>query len=177
MPIEPSLWAVPIVVAQVVLGWRRLLAYLRYFQQEGYDAGRFLAWTGIRPLTDPALVLAAACAWLAFDPGAPGNEGWSGWSAGLFTAIAAGLAVGQPDPRTSGKITLKMTWRATRIAAVTAGLAVIAWVAWVAVESSGLRALFAAFAIVIVVMPVLLMVAETVFLAVLIIGMMKWLAI
>lgn len=156
MPIELSLWALPIVVAEVVVGWRRLLAYLRYFQQEGYDARRFLAWTGIRPLTDPALFLAAACAWLSFDPGAPGNEGWSGWSAGLFTVLAAVLAVGQPDPRTSGKITLKMTWRATRIAAVAALLAVMAWVVWIAFDPSGLRALFAAFAVVLVVMPVLL---------------------
>ena len=32
-----SLWAIPVAAAVVVLVWRRLLAYLRYFQQEGYE--------------------------------------------------------------------------------------------------------------------------------------------
>src|SRR6476660_7380516 len=42
------------------LAWRRVLAYLRYFQQEGYEALRFVRWTGVRPLTDPAVWLAIA---------------------------------------------------------------------------------------------------------------------
>ncbi len=151
MSTDLSLWAVPVAAVQVVLGWRRLLAYLRYYQQEGYDATRFLVWTGVRPLTDPAFWVAAAAAWLT---------GGSGLSAPFFVVAAAALAIGQPDPRTSGKITLKMTWRATRIAAVTAVLAVAVWFAWVAVDASGLRALFVASAISVVVMPVLLVIGN-----------------
>ena len=157
-----SLWALPVAALQVVLGWRRLLAYLRYFQQEGYDAARFLRWTGARSLTDPALFLAAVCAWMSFDAGAPGNAGAIGASGSLFIIGGALLALGQPDPRTSGKITLKMTWRATRIAAVAALLAVVLWFAWVAMDAAGLRALYAAFGLLTVLMPVVLVLANAI---------------
>ena len=53
-------WVPILTVAFTYLTWRRLLAYLRYFQQEGYEAVRFLRWTGVRPLTDPAFWRAAA---------------------------------------------------------------------------------------------------------------------
>lgn len=150
MPAE-TLWIVPVTAAQVVLGWRRLLAYLRYYQQEGYEATRFLGWTGMRPFLDPALWLAVVAAWLATDGTA---------SALLFVIGAAVLAIGQPDPRTTGKITLKMTWRATRIAIVTAVLAIVVWTAWVAFDATGLRALFAASAITVLLLPVLLVAAN-----------------
>jgi UDP-N-acetylmuramoyl-tripeptide--D-alanyl-D-alanine ligase len=153
-------WAIPVAAMQVVVGWRRLLAYLRYFQQEGYDARRFLTWTGVRPLTDPGIFVAAACAWLAYDRGAPGNAGATTTSAVLFLAAAGILAVGQPDPRSVGKITLKMTWRATRIAAAAAVLALAGWLAWVTLDGSGLRAIFAAFAVTTVLLPVFLIVAN-----------------
>ena len=39
------------VVAQAYLTWRRLFAYLRYFQQDGYDAVRFLRWLRVRSLS------------------------------------------------------------------------------------------------------------------------------
>ena len=41
-----------------------LLAYLRYFQQEGYEQLRFLRWTNVRSLTDPAFWLSLVCALL-----------------------------------------------------------------------------------------------------------------
>jgi len=53
-----------------------------------------------------------------------------------------------------------MTWRATRIAAVTALLAVTTWIGWVAFDPSGLRALFVASAISLVLMPVLLVIGN-----------------
>jgi hypothetical protein len=99
-------WLVPVVVVQFVLGWRRVRAYLRYFQQEGYDPLRFGRWSGVRSLIDPAFWLSMIAVWAV--PWLP-----------LVTVIGfvAGawlLAAGQPDPMRSGKITLKMTWRATR---------------------------------------------------------------
>lgn len=151
---ELSLLAVPVVVAQVVLGWRRLHAYLRYFQQEGYESGRFLGWTGVRPLTDPGFWLAAVAVWLA----TAGVR--SGLSAALFIVGAVALSVLQPDPRVSGKITLKMTWRATRIAAVGGVLAVLLWTAWVAIDGPGLRGVYVAGALSLVFMPLLLVLAN-----------------
>ena len=53
-----------IALVQLYLLWRRVLAYLRYFQQEGYDAWRFLSWVNVRSFTDPAFWLAVGSAWL-----------------------------------------------------------------------------------------------------------------
>ena len=62
-----SSWAAIVVVgvAHSVLAAKRLLAYLRYFQQEGYEAIRFAKWTKLRSLTDPAFWLAGASALVA----------------------------------------------------------------------------------------------------------------
>ena len=108
----PSFWPwLPLIaVAHTVLAWRRLLAYLRYFQQEGYEYVRFLRWANVRSLTDPGFWLATGCAFLAFQ--APRT------AASIFCAFALLLAVGQPDPRRSGKIPLRLTWRATRVLTV-----------------------------------------------------------
>jgi UDP-N-acetylmuramoyl-tripeptide--D-alanyl-D-alanine ligase len=154
MPGESSLLAVPVAAAQVILGWRRLLAYLRYLQQEGYEAGRFVSWTGVRPLIDPGFWLAAGAAWLATGGGRPGL------SAVLYTLGACALAFAQPDPRTSGKITLKMTWRATRIVAVAAVLSVISWAIWVALADPALWVVFMAGALSLLVLPLMLVVAN-----------------
>ena len=98
------------VVALVLawLAWRRLLAYLRYFQQEGYEPLRFLRWSGGRSVVDPACWLLLGCAWFSVD---------RPWLVALGFIVGAGvLLLAQPDPRASGKIPLKMTWRAMRIA-------------------------------------------------------------
>ena len=42
------------------LEWNRLLAYLRYFQQEAYEPIRFVRWAGLRSFGDPAAVVAVA---------------------------------------------------------------------------------------------------------------------
>src|SRR6478735_2296994 len=97
-------WIPIVAVAQTFLTWRRVLGYLRYFQQEGYEHLRFLRWANIRSLTDPAFWLSIATAFLfLFDPFL---------AVVLFTVGAVVLALVQPDPRHSGKIPLRMTWRA-----------------------------------------------------------------
>lgn len=151
MPTDLSLWAAPVAAAQVVLTWRRLLAYLRYFQQEGYDARRFVAWVGVRPLIDPAFWLVIASAWLSAQPVR---------AALLFTVGALALALLQPDSRRSGKITLKMTWRAIRIVTVAAVLAAALWIVWVALGAPGIRPALVASALVLVSIPFLLVVAN-----------------
>jgi len=102
---------VPILFAAFgYLGWRRLLAYLRYFQQEGYDHLRFLRWANVRSLTDPAFWVSVVSAFLyLIDPLL---------AVVLFTVGAVVLGLVQPDPRHSGKIPLRMTWRARRVLAV-----------------------------------------------------------
>ena len=90
--------------------WKRLLAYLRYFQQEGYEHLRFLRWVSVRPFTDPAFWVAIVSAFLfLLDPLL---------AVVLFTVGAIVLGIVQPDPRHSGKIALRLTWRARRVLAV-----------------------------------------------------------
>src|SRR5438552_13530342 len=104
-------WVPILTAAFVYLAWLRLLAYLRYFQQEGYEHRRFLRWANVRSLTDPAFWLSVSTAFLFL---------WSEISAvALFAAGAVILGLAQPDPRRSGKVLLKLTWRATRVFAVT----------------------------------------------------------
>src|SRR5262245_24077510 len=102
---------IPIIAAvQAFLVTRRLLGYLRYFQQEGYEHLRFLRWANVRSFTDPAFWLAIVTAFLYL---------WAPTLAlTLFVAGALILGIGQPDPRRSGKVLLKMTWRATRVLVV-----------------------------------------------------------
>jgi UDP-N-acetylmuramoyl-tripeptide--D-alanyl-D-alanine ligase len=139
--------------AHTYLAWWRLLAYLRYFQQEGYESLRFLKWTGLRPLTDPAFWLSISCVWLS---------GRSAVSAVLlFGAGAWLLARAQPDPRRSGKVVLRMTWRAWRVLAVSAILATALWAGLFGLSVSiPLAAPFVASATVFAAVPLLLMVAN-----------------
>ena len=105
----PSFWPwLPLLAAaHTYLACRRLLAYLRYYQQEGYEQLRFLRWTNIRSLTDPAFWLSLAAAFLFL---------WAPTAALVgFVVGAIILGIGQPDPRRSGKVLLKLTWRATRV--------------------------------------------------------------
>lgn len=117
-----SLWpALPILAtAHTYLVWRRILAYLRYFQQEGYEHLRFLRWANVRSLTDPAVWLAIAAAFLYLQAPAA--------ALAVFTAAAIVLGYAQPDPRRSGKIPLRLTWRAKRVLTVAAIFASTLWV-------------------------------------------------
>jgi UDP-N-acetylmuramoyl-tripeptide--D-alanyl-D-alanine ligase len=114
------------VAAHGYLVWYRLLAYLRYFQQEGYEHTRFLRWTHARSLSDPAFWLSVIGVLL-----------YPRWPTAVTMGVVASvirLARVQPDPRRSGKITLKMTWRAVRVQAIAFLIATTVWV--------GLTALF-----------------------------------
>src|SRR4051812_21471482 len=112
---------VPIVTAAFTwLAWRRLLAYLRYFQQEGYEHLRFLKWASVRSLTDPAFWVSIVSAFLfQLDPLL---------AVVLFTVGAIVLGIVQPDPRRSGKIPLRLTWRARRVLTIATIVAVAAFV-------------------------------------------------
>jgi len=141
-----------VAAAHAFLAWRRLIAYLRYFQQEGYEAARFLRWSGIRPLLDPALWLSIASVWLA------GRAPLS--SAALFVAGAVILGLLQPDPRKSGKIPLRLTWRATRVLSVAALLSFGFWAVAVWMAPSALRGTFLASATIFLATPLVLVAAN-----------------
>jgi UDP-N-acetylmuramoyl-tripeptide--D-alanyl-D-alanine ligase len=151
----PSFWPwLPLIaVAQTWLAWRRLLAYLRYFQQEGYEHARFLRWTNVRSLTDPAFWLAIGCGFLCtLAPRA---------AVAIFVAGALLFALAQPDPRRSGKIRLTLTWRATRILAVAIVVASTAWILLTrAYVYRDLQAPLIASAIVLAAMPFALLFAD-----------------
>ena len=113
-------WVPLVAAAHTLLMWRRQLAYLRYFQQEGYEHLRFLRWANVRSLTDPAFWLALVCAFAVVP-----------LSAGAVLAFIAGaliLGYAQPDPRRSGKIPLRLTWRAWRVLTVGMVFATTLWI-------------------------------------------------
>ena len=113
-------WVPVLAIAHTYLVSRRLLAYLRYFQQEGYESIRFLRWTNVRSFADPAFWLAMASAFLFLAD--------TLLAVVLFTVGAVVLGLVQPDPRHSGKIPLRLTWRARRVLAVALVVATAAWV-------------------------------------------------
>lgn len=151
----PSFWPwLPLVAfAQTWLAWRRLLAYLRYFQQEGYEAVRFVRWTNVRSLTDPAFWLAIGSGFLcAIAPRA---------AVAIFVTGALLFVLAQPDPRRSGKIRLKLTWRATRIQSVAIVIASTAWILLTRVfVHRDLQAPLIASAVVLAAMPFALLLAN-----------------
>jgi UDP-N-acetylmuramoyl-tripeptide--D-alanyl-D-alanine ligase len=147
---------VPILTAAFAwLAIRRLLAYLRYFQQEGYEHLRFLRWANVRSLTDPAFWVAMASAFLFLvDPLT---------AVVLFTVGSIVLGVVQPDPRGSGKIPLRMTWRARRVLTVAVILTLAAFVVAMRVfMDTEVRAPLVAASIVIAVLPLMLVAANAV---------------
>ena len=114
-------WLPLLGVAQAFVTWRRTLGYLRYFQQEGYEAIRFVRWANVRSLTDPAFWAAVAAALLAV---------WQPIVAAvLYIGAAVALGLLQPDPRYSGKIPLRLTWRAARVLTATLVLSFVVWIA------------------------------------------------
>jgi UDP-N-acetylmuramoyl-tripeptide--D-alanyl-D-alanine ligase len=142
-----------LAAAQSYLAAHRLLAYLRYFQQEGYEAIRFLRWTKLRSLTDPAFWLAAVCVAIASASAAG--------AVALFVVLALALAAAQPNPRTTGKIHLNMTWRATRVLIVAFILVTVLWVVLPPIyPASDIRGAFFASMIVFAAAPVALIAAN-----------------
>jgi UDP-N-acetylmuramoyl-tripeptide--D-alanyl-D-alanine ligase len=146
-------WMPIVAAAQTFLTWRRVLGYLRYFQQEGYEHLRFLRWVNIRSLTDPAFWLSIATAFLFL---------WAPTSALVcFIAGALILGTGQPDPRRSGKVLLKLTWRATRVLTVAMVFAMSAWVIVTSLYAdTGLRAPLISAAVLFAFLPLVLIAAN-----------------
>jgi UDP-N-acetylmuramoyl-tripeptide--D-alanyl-D-alanine ligase len=138
-----------ITVAWTYILWRRLLAYLRYFQQEGYEALRFLRWLKAQSLADPAFWMSLLSAFLY--PLTPVI------AIVLFLAAMTFLGLAQPDPRRSGKILLRLTWRAKRILAVAFVLVLAGWIVitWIGINS-GLRAAFIASSALLALLPLCL---------------------
>jgi len=98
-------------------GWRRVLSYLRYFQQEEYSQQRFKEWlTSKRAYDRRGTTLTAGVAILTYLSRGGVEE--------FLLAITGALCFfsivffTEEDPRVSGKIKLNMTQRASKIAYV-----------------------------------------------------------
>lgn len=146
-------WLPLVALAQMFLAWRRTLAYLRYFQQETYYPLRFLRWTNVRSLTDPAFWTTLAAAWLSMHRPV--------LAAMVFIVCAVALGVLQPDPRHSGKIPLRLTWRARRVLVLTLMWSFSAWALLARLFiASDLQGAIVAAAIVLAIFPLLLILAN-----------------
>lgn len=146
-------WMPLLALAVLYLSWRRTLAYLRYFQQEGYEHLRFLKWVNVRSLTDPAFWLSVVTALIAGR--------WAAAGAAVFMAGAIMLGYAQPDPRRSGKIPLRLTWRAARVLVVALGFEFTAWVLLTDLfADSDLQAPLLASALVLAAFPLLIVAAN-----------------
>lgn len=96
-------------------GYRRILSFLRYFQQEEYSSMRFLRWIRERRALDTrgtAILTTSGLLSLLLP------SQWSGLLISLATALALTYIVRlvEEDPRVSGKLKLNMTQRARKIA-------------------------------------------------------------
>ena len=139
-----------LAASQSWLAWHRLLAYLRYFQQEAYEPLRFLRWARVRSLGDPAAYAAVAGFLIAIR---------HPYLAALFFA-AATMIVGfaQPDPITTGKIRLNLTPRARRVLIGAIALASVSWLLLTfAIDLPDLRSAYVASIAAFVLMPAILL--------------------
>jgi UDP-N-acetylmuramoyl-tripeptide--D-alanyl-D-alanine ligase len=110
-----------------VFFYRRVLRYLRYFQQEEYNAGRFLDWFLRLRAFDrrgTTVCLAAGVGTALLQISAGPLVALPGWLLG--SGVLAWVAWREEDPRASGKITLKITQRARRIWVLSCGLFAVA---------------------------------------------------
>ncbi len=109
--------AVLLILALLAFGWRRILTYLRYFQQEEYNRVRFLGWFKAQRAYDRrgSLVVLTVLLLNALIP-AP----WAAPLWGLLGSVALLVIVFlfEGDPRKTGKVKLNMTQRASKIALI-----------------------------------------------------------
>ena len=145
--------AILAAAAQIYLFWRRLLGYLRFFQQEVYERARFLHWLRWKSLTDPAWM--AAIAAVALGSILPRTASLLGILAWL------GLGTAQPDPRTTGKIPLRLTSRALRTQIAAFALTIVFYGTLMRILPLGLAVnQFVAAAILLPILPLLLLGAD-----------------
>ena len=102
--------------AFIFFAYRRLLRYLHMFQQDEYDASRFLTWLFSAQTFDKrvsaALLLFAALAYIS-------KSADVGVVEALIVALLFGVAAAfEPDPRRNAKKKLALTNRARRILGV-----------------------------------------------------------
>lgn len=102
-------------VSLLTFGWRRVLSYMRYFQQEEYNARRFIPWMKNNAAYDTRGTL-------IFGLIAAASFTLPGEIPSLILSIIAMVALlsvsylKEEDPRSTGKIRLNMTERATKTA-------------------------------------------------------------
>lgn len=106
-----SLSALFVLLAAIVFATRRLLRYLHIFQQEEYDAGRFLNWLVSSIAFDKKL---SAALILLIILALTTNVGPLTLNIAFGVAFALSAAF-EPDPRNDAKKKLVLTQRATRI--------------------------------------------------------------
>jgi UDP-N-acetylmuramoyl-tripeptide--D-alanyl-D-alanine ligase len=119
-----KLITISLIAAILLFTWRRTLSYLRYFQQEEYNTTRFIDWIKSNRAYDTRgslILLLALIAHLIF-PGSGASLLIALTSAALLIFVANVL---EGDPRTTGKIRLNMTQRATKTAWVAYGMLAI----------------------------------------------------
>ncbi len=105
------------IAALAAFGWRRILSYLRYFQQEEYNSRRFVAWIKTHRALDRRGSLIVLTVLLL---GTIIRRPWAWALAGVLGSLALMITafVFEGDPRKTGKIKLNMTQRASKIALV-----------------------------------------------------------
>ena len=113
-----------LIVAILAFAWRRTISYLRYFQQEEYNPTRFIAWIKSNRAFDTrgSLVLLLALIAHIIFPGSGASFLITLLSAATLFVVAYVI---EGDPRTTGKIRLNMTERATKTAWVAYGMLAI----------------------------------------------------
>ncbi len=110
-----------IVVSNLSFAWRRTLAYLRYFQQEEYNNKRFISWIRSNRAYDTRgtlILLVGVAAHLIWRGSVPT---FLISLAALSALVVVGYVI-EGDPRTTGKIRLAMTDRASKTAYLAYGL-------------------------------------------------------
>jgi UDP-N-acetylmuramoyl-tripeptide--D-alanyl-D-alanine ligase len=117
-----SIWL--LTAAILAFGWRRILSYLRYYQQEEYSSKRFWSWLKDKRAFDTRgfLVAVAVAVSTWFIPGQFLKLILSILGAAALLAIVTYL---EEDPRRAGKIKISMTQRASKIAWVAFGAFVL----------------------------------------------------
>ncbi len=112
------------IASALAFSGRRLLSYLRYFQQEEYNEKRFVTWVKASRALDSRGTLCASLVMVLSLFVARGGfnllASLLGSAALLFIAF-----IKEEDPRTSGKLKLNMTQRARKIYLVSCGLLTI----------------------------------------------------
>ncbi len=110
-------------IGSLIFCQKRLLQYLRYFQQEEYNQKRFLSWYQENKAFDKkgtvvSIVLALVFILLRCNY-------YNLILSLIFCFVLSSFSQAEVDPRKTGKITLKMTARAQRIFFVSSILSII----------------------------------------------------